>query len=137
MKPDSSSQDWLPDPDRFGAGVNTRSAGMSMASALWLAQLLLTCLAAAHMLLSTLSIASCTETSCDYAAFSASLNIFYAGAVVLLVASAIAIVLLRRRGRVVLLAPTAGILLLFILLAATYVASRAALTLPLFGNRIA
>lgn len=105
-----------------------------LAFALWIAQLFFTVLGAGHTFLSALSIASCTATSCDYAAFAASMNSFYIGSVVLLALAGAAIVLLRHRPAVV-LAPIIGIVLLILLLALTYVAGRAALTLPLFGGR--
>ncbi|WP_448721505.1 hypothetical protein [Microbacterium natoriense] len=107
-----------------------------LAFALWIAQLFLTVLGAGHTFLSALSIASCTATSCDYAAFAASMKSFYVGAVILLVLTAAAIFLLRHRP-VVVLAPIVGIVLLILMLAITYAAGRAALTLPLFGDRLA
>jgi hypothetical protein len=98
--------------------------------------LVLALLACGRTLLSTLSIASCTATSCDYVAFSAAINTMYIGAAVLLVASAVAMFLLRARGRAMLWMPVAGSVMLILLLVGTYVVGRAALTLPLFGNRL-
>jgi len=106
-----------------------------MALMVWIVQLVLTLLAAAHTFLSTLNVASCTATSCDYAAFATALNTFYIGGAALLVASGLAIILLRHH-RAVLLAPIAGTVLMLALLVITYVAGHEALTLPLFGNRI-
>lgn len=106
------------------------------AIALWALQLLLTACAAGMTFLETLSIASCTATSCDYAGYAAIVNTLYIGGVVLLAGSGAAILLLRHvRG--VVFAPIIGILLLIALLMITYVAGRHALTLPLFGNRLA
>ncbi|WP_341940886.1 hypothetical protein [Microbacterium sp. LWH10-1.2] len=102
----------------------------------WIVQLFLSVLAAGTTLLETLSIASCTATSCDYAAYAAIVNTLYIGALVLLIVSGAAILLLRR-SRGVVLAPLIGIVLLMALLVITYVAGREALTLPLFGNRLA
>ncbi|MEW2462235.1 hypothetical protein [Microbacterium sp. K41] len=85
---------------------------------------------------STLSIASCTATSCDYTAFSAAIDTFYVGALVLLAATVVAMLLLGQHPRARSWAPMIGTVLLLLLLAATYVAGRAALTLPLFGNRL-
>lgn len=103
---------------------------------MWIVQLFLTFLGAAHTFMSALSVASCGEGDCDYSAFAAALNTFYIGAVVLLVASGVAILLLRHN-RFVILAPFLGIVLMITLLVITYVAGRGALTLPLFGNRLA
>lgn len=97
---------------------------------------MLTLLAYGHTFFSTLSIASCTATSCDYSAFSAAINTLYIGAIVLLVASGVAMFLLRAHGRAILWTPILGSIMLIVLLAGTYVAGRAALTLPLFGNRV-
>lgn len=99
-------------------------------------QLVLSGLAALLTVLSSLSVASCTATSCDYSAFSASLNTLYIGAVLLLVASAVAVMMLRAHGRAMIWPPIICSLLLGVLLAVTYAAGRAALTLPLFGNRV-
>lgn len=100
-------------------------------------QFVLTLLAYVVAFGSTLSIASCTATSCDYSAFSAAINTLYIGAIVLLVASGVGMFLLRARGRAMLAPPIVGSILLMVLLAGTYAAGRAALTLPLFGNRLA
>lgn len=106
-------------------------------AATWLVvQLGLTAIAFVHTLLSTLSIASCTATSCDYSAFSAAINTSYIGTVVLLLSSALAMILLRKHARARVWAPITGIFLLLLLQAVTYTAGRAALTLPLFGNRL-
>lgn len=103
----------------------------------WLAaQFILTVLACVHTFLSTFSVASCTATSCDYAAFTASIHALYGGATALLIASSFAIFLLRKRGRVVIWPPIVGSAALIVLFVVTYVAGRAALTLPLFGNRL-
>lgn len=99
-------------------------------------QLVLTLLACAFTFGSTLSIASCTATSCDYSAFSVAINTLYIGAIVLLVASGVGMFFLRAHGRAMLWTPIVGSILLILLLAGTYVAGRAALTLPLFGNRL-
>lgn len=116
-----------PEVDRWWAGS---------AAALMLAQLLLSGLAVFQTTLSSLSIASCTATSCDYSAFSATLNTLYIGAVVLLIASTVAVTLLRAHGRAMIWPPIVCSFLLILLLMATYAAGRAALTLPLFGNRL-
>lgn len=103
----------------------------------WLAvQLVLTVFTFIHTFLSTLSIASCTATSCDYAAFSAAINTSYIGASTLLLSTVFLMILLRKHARAVVWAPITGSVLLLLLLAVTYVAGRAALTLPLFGNRL-
>lgn len=113
------------------------STGRAMTAFLvWIVQLFLSVLAAGATFLESLSIASCTATSCDYAAHAAIVNTLYIGAVVLLIVSGAAILLLRR-SRGVVLAPLIGIVLLLALLVITYVAGREALTLPLFGNRLA
>jgi hypothetical protein len=100
-------------------------------------QLVLTLLACAFTIGSTLSIASCTATSCDYSAFSAAINTLYIGAIVLLVASGVAMFLFRAHRLAMLWTPIVGGIMLILLLAGTYAAGRAALTLPLFGNRLA
>lgn len=103
----------------------------------WLAvQLVITVFALVQMFFSTFSVASCTATSCDYPVFLASVNTLYMGATALLGLSALAVFLVRRRGRVMIWPPIVGSALLMILLSATYIAGRAALTLPLFGNRL-
>ncbi|WP_431807662.1 hypothetical protein [Microbacterium paraoxydans] len=99
-------------------------------------QVVFTVLGFAITFTSTLSVASCTETSCDYSAFSAAIDTFYLGALVLLAATVVAMILLRQHPRARAWAPMTGTVLLLVLLAATYVAGRAALTLPLFGNRL-
>ena len=114
-----------PSPSRVGA-----------AGWLWLTQLLLAVFCFAHMFLSRLSIASCTATSCDYALYAASMNTFNVGTICLLVASTIGIYALRRRGWAAVASPILGIILTIALVAATYAWSRAALELPLFGNRL-
>jgi hypothetical protein len=98
--------------------------------------LILTAIGLVWMFFSQLSVASCTPTSCDYDVYSLAINTFYAGAVSLLVAAAIMIFPLRHRGRLPVLSPTVGIFLLAALLITTYAISRAALDLPLFGNRL-
>lgn len=98
-------------------------------------QLVLTLLAYIFTFASTFSIASCTATSCDYSAFSAAINTLYIGAIVLLVASGVAMFLVRAHGLAMLWTPIVCSIVLILLLAGTYVAGRAALTLPLFGNR--
>ena len=104
---------------------------------LWLAvQIFFTVITCVHTFFSVFSVASCTETSCDYAAFSAAVDTSYAGAFGLLVATVIAMILLRGRPRPMVWAPITGTVLLIVLQVATYVAGRAALTLPLFGNRL-
>lgn len=100
-------------------------------------QLVLTLLACAFTIGSTLSIASCTATSCDYPAFSAAINTLYIGAIVLLVASGVAMFLFRAHRLAMLWTPIVCSIVLILLLAGTYVAGRAALTLPVFGNRLA
>lgn len=121
-------------PDSELSQGNSRWAGPALG---WFGiQLVLSLLACGHTLLSVLSIASCTATSCDYVAFSAAINTMYIGAAVLLVASAVAMFLLRARGRAMLWMPVVGSVMVILLLVGTYVAGRAALTLPLFGNRL-
>jgi hypothetical protein len=102
----------------------------------WIAQLVLAVFAYVHMFLSRLSIASCTPTSCDYAQFAALNQVFNVGAFVLLVAAAAGIFVFRHRARVAIWFPVIGILLTAALLIVTYALSRAALDLPLFGNRL-
>jgi hypothetical protein len=102
----------------------------------WVVQVVLATSFFAHMFLSQLSIASCTETSCDYALYAATINTFNIGTICLLVAAAIGIYVLRRRGWAVVWSPIIGIVLSTALLAVTYAWSRAALELPLFGNRL-
>lgn len=87
------------------------------------------------MFLSVLSIASCTETSCDYAAFDTFNKIFAIGVIVLLIGAAVGIRLLRHRPSVAIWVPVLAILLTATLLVVTYSLSRAALNLPLFGGR--
>lgn len=85
---------------------DTRSQSRVAAAAWWwLAQLVLAACFFAHMFLSRLSIASCTDTSCDYAIFAAFINAFNIGTIGLLVAAAIGIFVLRRRGWAVLWSP--------------------------------
>ena len=112
------------------------SGGIGTAVGWWIAQLVLTVLAYVHMFLSRLSIASCTATSCDYAQFALLIETFNVGAAVLLVAAAVGIFVFRHRARMVIWFPVIGILLTAVLLILTYSLSRAALDLPLFGNRI-
>lgn len=102
----------------------------------WIAQLVLAAPAYVHMFLSRLSIASCTPTSCDYAQFAVLVQIFNVGVAVLLVAAAGGIFVFRHRARVAIWFPVIGILLTAVLLIVTYSLSRAALDLPLFGNRL-
>jgi hypothetical protein len=99
-------------------------------------QLLLTVFAVIQTIFSTLSVASCTPTSCDYSAFSTALNTLYIGAVALLFASVVAVAFLRRHGRAVIWSPIVSSVLLVLLFAVTYIAGRGALALPLFGNRL-
>ena len=121
-------------PDSELSQGNSRWAGPALG---WFGiQLVLSLLACGHTLLSVLSIASCTATSCDYVAFSAAINTMYIGAAVLFVASAVAMFHLRARGRAMLWMPVVGSVMVILLLVGTYVAGRAALTLPLFGNRL-
>jgi hypothetical protein len=103
----------------------------------WLAaQIVLAVLAYFYMFLSRLSIASCTATSCDYGQYAVINTIYDVGAVVLLVTTAVGLFVFRRRPRVAMWFPIVGILLSAVLLVATYSLSRAALDLPLFGNRL-
>lgn len=90
----------------------------------------------AHTFMSVFSFASCTETSCDYEAFTVAINTSYIGSITLLIAAVIAMILLRKHPRAVLWAPITAVVLLILLQVLTYVAGRAALTLPLFGNRL-
>src|SRR4051794_11870523 len=118
-------------------GTETAAATRWGLPTVWLGfQILLTVLAFAHTLLSTLSIASCTAISCDYSAFSTAIDTSYIGALVLLLTTVLAMILLRNKARAVVWAPITGIVLLLLLQAVTYAAGRAALTLPLFGNRL-
>jgi hypothetical protein len=112
------------------------SPHVATAVGVWCCQLILTAVSLVWMFFSQLSVASCSPTSCDYEVYSLAINTFYTGAVSLLVAAAIMIFPLRRRGRLPILSPTLGILLLVVLLITTYAISRAALDLPLFGNRL-
>jgi hypothetical protein len=112
------------------------SDSVSAALAWWGAQLGLAVVAYVHMFLSRLSIASCTATSCDYAQFAVLNETFNVGAAVLLVVALAGIVVFRRQRRVATLFPVIGILLTAVLLIVTYPLSRAALDLPLFGNRL-
>ncbi|MBZ4487885.1 hypothetical protein LQ938_12635 [Microbacterium sp. cx-55] len=102
---------------------------------LWCVQLLLTFLTLGWMFLSQLSIDSCTPAVCDYAAFLAAVNVFYASAIVLLVATTIAISMRKRMGWATVWMAAGGILVLVVALCWTYAISRAALDLPLFGPR--
>ncbi|SFR62936.1 hypothetical protein SAMN04488591_2566 [Microbacterium azadirachtae] len=101
----------------------------------WVAQLVLTLFGVMNTFLSQLYVDSCTETSCDYGAFAVSINASYIGALVLLVASAFGIVVLRRLKLRPEWAPIVGIVLLITWFVVTYALGRAALQLPLFGNR--
>jgi hypothetical protein len=119
--------------------TNTRdglSGLVTAAWALWIAQLVFAAIAFAYMFLSLFSVASCSETSCDYATYSAIHTAFNAGLLVLLVGAAVGIVLLRRRPRIVIWIPVAGILLTVLLLLVTYPLSRDALGLALIGDRL-
>ena len=119
------------------AATKTAPAARWEYSTLWLAvQVFFTVLVLAHTFMSTLSVASCTDTSCDYAAFSAATNVSYIGAVALLPLSVLAMVLLQNHARAPHWAPITGIIFLLVLHTVTYAAGRAALTLPLFGNRL-
>lgn len=118
-----------------GPSYAAPSGGASTAWGWWVAQLVLAVLAYIYMFMSRLSIASCTATSCDYGQFAMINAIHDVGAVVLLVTSAVGIFVFRRRSRVAMRFPLVGILLTAVLLVATYSLSRAALDLPLFGNR--
>ncbi|MFB7252388.1 hypothetical protein [Microbacterium sp. NPDC056234] len=104
---------------------------------LWLGILVVfTTMALAHTFMSVFSVASCTETSCDYEAFTAAINTSYIGSITLLIVTVIAMILLRKHPRAAVWAPITAILLLTLLHVLTYVAGRAALTLPLLGNRL-
>lgn len=112
------------------------SSGITAAWALWIAQILLALVLFILMFLSQLSIASCTETSCDYAAYSAIITFFNVGVLVLLVSALAGIVLLRRRASVAIWIPVIGMALTVVLVVVAYPLSREALDLPLFGNRL-
>jgi hypothetical protein len=98
--------------------------------------LLIAVVAYVQMFLSQLSIASCTATSCDYTLYSATINTFNAGAVLLLIVAAAGIFLLEHLARPSFWSPVMGIGLTVALFAATYAMGREALDLPLFGNRL-
>lgn len=106
------------------------------ASVVWLAQLGLSAFYFAHMFLSQFSIASCTATSCDYSLFASIMQVFNFGLAATLVASAVGIYALRRRGRWAMWVPLLGIIVATVLIAVAYPWSRAALELPLFGDRV-
>lgn len=116
--------------------VTTRSNRVQMAAGLWVVQLAFAFFACVLMFFSQFSVASCTATTCDYSLYAATINAFYIGAAVLLVAAALGIWLSRRHDRAVLWSPLIGIILTLVLLVVTYAASRSALDLPLFGNRL-
>ncbi|MFG6504545.1 hypothetical protein [Microbacterium sp. P05] len=103
---------------------------------LWLLQLIIAVVAYVQMFLSQLSIASCTATSCDYTLYSATVKTFNVGVVILLVVAAAGIFLLENLARPSFWSPVMGIVLTVALFAATYAMSRAALDLPLVGNRL-
>ncbi|WP_314650547.1 hypothetical protein [uncultured Microbacterium sp.] len=109
-------------------------AGCSLAVLLVL-QLILTGAAMAFMWMSQLSVASCTDTSCDYDAYALALRVFFIGAIGLMLFSGVASFVLR--GRAAALAPIVASASMLVFLAVTYAMSRAALDLPLFGGRVA
>lgn len=102
----------------------------------WLVQLVLSGVFFLHMFLSQLSVASCTDTSCDYVLYGAITRTFNTVLAALLFVSAVAIVAMRKRGRWVIAAPVVGIVAATTLLFIAYPLSRAALELPLFGSRV-
>lgn len=116
--------------------VATRTSRIGIAAGLWLLQLVVAAIAYAHMFLSQFSVASCTANSCDYSAYAATINAFNIGTLVLLAASGIGIFVLRRKAWGVIWPPILGTTLTVSLLIVTYALSRAALDLPLFGNRL-
>lgn len=125
------------DPDSLRhMNQTTTPSHVGIAAAIWLVQLLVSAVYFAHMLLSQLSVASCTETACDYSLFAGinqAFNIGLAGALLL---SAVGIFAMRKRGRWAMAAPILGIVTATVLVFVAYPLSRATLELPLFGNRV-
>ena len=109
---------------------------VGIAAGVWALQLLLSAVYFAHMFLSQFSVASCTDTSCDYARFSSIIQTFNVGLMVALLLSAFGIFATRNRGRWAIVSPILGIATATTLLLVAYPLSRAALELPLFGNRV-
>lgn len=99
-------------------------------------QVFLTVVASVYMFMSQLSIASCTDTSCDYASFALAMDVYFIGAAVLTLGSPVVAVILWRKEWRVSLAPFVATLLLVLLVVCTYVWSVDALDLPLFGGRV-
>lgn len=113
-----------------------RGSRIGVAAVVWLVQLLLSVIYLAHMLLSQLSVASCTADSCDYERFSNIIQTFNVGLGVALLVSAAGMIATRNRGWRAIVAPILGIVTATVLLLVAYPLSRAALELPLFGNRV-
>jgi hypothetical protein len=109
---------------------------LGAAVGIWLVQLLLSGVFFLHMFLSQLSVASCTDTSCDYSLYGAIMRTFNTSLAAALFLSAVGIVATRTRGRWVVAAPIVGIVAATTLLFIAYPLSRAALELPLFGSRV-
>jgi|GEM_PF-2649475 len=115
--------------------VTMTQSRVGVAALVWLVQLLVSAVYFAHMFLSQFSVASCTETSCDYSLFARIIQAFNIGLAGALLLSAVGIFAMRKRGRWAIAAPILGIVTATVLLFVAYPLSRAALELPLFGSR--
>ena len=116
--------------------ATTTQSRVGAAVAMWLVQLLVSAAYFFYMLFSQLSVASCTETSCDYSLYAGIIRGFNIGLAGALLLSAVGIFALRKRGRWAIAAPILGVVTATVLLCVAYPLSRAALELPLFGNRL-
>lgn len=114
----------------------TTRSRVGIAVSVWAVQLLLSAVSFFYMFFSQMSVASCTDTSCDYPRYAAIMQTFNIGLAVALVLSAAGIVAMRNRGRWAVAAALSGIVLALALLFIAYPLSRAALELPLFGSRV-
>jgi hypothetical protein len=108
---------------------------LGFAGALLALQLLLSGFFFVYMLLGLMSIASCTDTSCDYALLDTIMKTFQISLALTLVLSTIGIYLLRARGWLAVAVPAVGIVVATTLVLIAYPLTRAAMELPLFGPR--